>query len=152
MAEGDRILEVALSKEQQSEVIEKIKKVVNNGRYNIDWTYAPSNKKNRSFMEKYICGEDEYRNVINKLSTECFYEAERNNSPKARADAEAAKEIMYKFIIKDNFALRYPDDVEEEDIDVYIKITFPYGSDDSVIIVSFHESLRSLEEEFDNKV
>lgn len=152
MADDAQSLEVILSEEELDRVITGIKDIVNNGLYTRDWTYASNNPKNRSFIEKYICGEDEYRSVINKLSPAVFYEAEKNNSPRARRDANAAKEIMYKFITEEVFALRYPDEVEEEKINIYIKITFPGGSDDNIIIVSFHESLRDLEEELENKI
>ena len=59
---------------------------------------------------------------------------------------------MYKFIVKEIFVLRCPEDEDEKKISVYVKITFAYDCDESVIIVSFHESLRSLEEELENKM
>ena len=87
---------------------------MNNGVYTEDWTYAPGNEKNEIFRQIYICGEDEYKIVINKLSKENFYEAERNNSPRAKNDVRVAKEIMYKFILEETFAFRYPEEDDEK--------------------------------------
>lgn len=152
MADSNESLEIELSDSEKDRVIDKIKKIVNCGNYTEDWTYSVNNIKNQKFRETYICGEEEYKKVINKLSKENFYEAERNNSTKAKYDARLAKQIMYKFIVKEIFVLRCPEDEDEKKISVYVKITFAYDCDESVIIVSFHESLRSLEEELENKM
>lgn len=154
MCMGDELgtLEIQLSDSEKDSVISRFKEIVNNGAYTEDWTYAPGNEKNERFRQIYICGEEEYKTVINKLSKENFYEAERNNSPRAKSDLRVAKEIMYKFILEETFAFRYPEEEEEKKIFVYVKITFPYNCEDSLIIVSFHESLRSLEDELENKM
>ena len=152
MADSNESLEIELSDSEKDRIISKIKGIVNCGNYTEDWTYSVNNIKNQRFREIYICGEEEYKKVINKLSKENFYEAERNNSVKARHDSRLAKQVMYKFILEETFLFRCPEDEDEKKISVYVKITFAFDCDDSVIIVSFHESLRSLEEELENKM
>ena len=145
-------LKIIVSPEEQQRICGLIKKIVTERKYTVDWTYAAGNIKNQRFIEKYICREEEYRSVLSKLNPAVFLEAEKNNSKKARRNANAAKEIMYKFIVRESFILRDPINIEEEIIDVYVKITFPNGIEDSMIIVSFHESLRNLEDELENKL
>lgn len=138
-------IKVSLSDEELKKVIAKMQKIIKEGEYTEDWTYSSGNRKNKLFRETYICGEDEYRDVMLRLKPDCFYEAEKNNSPRAQRDPEAAKEIMYKFIIKETFHLR--DDEVTKELDLYIKFDFPAPEFGDVVIVSFHESERSLEEQ-----
>lgn len=152
MERNNDSLKIIVSPEEQQRVCDVIKTIVTDKEYTVDWTYAAGNIKNELFREKYLCGENEYRSVLSKLNPAVFLEAERNNSKKARRNADAAKEIMYKFIVHETFALVDPINVEDEDIDIYVKITFLNGVEDGLIIVSFHESLRSLEDELENKL
>jgi len=144
-------LEIELDEGEIKRVIEVIKDIVNNGVFSNDWTYSVNNQKNIDFLKTYICGEEKYREVLNKLDLNNFYEAEKNNSPRAKVDSKVAKEIMYKFILEESFVLRIQDERDDERINIYVKITFPYGLEDSLIIVSFHQSLRSLKEELEKK-
>lgn len=139
-------LTLSISENEISRVIKKAKEIVRTGTFTEDWTYSITNQKNVDFCEKYLCGEDEFRKVVLGLDKSSFYEAERNNSPKARRDDDAAKEIVYKFIPEETFYLREID-TEAKKINLYVKFTFPGGIEDSVIIISFHESERSLEEQ-----
>lgn len=135
-----------ITEDEVSRVIERAKEIVRTGTFTEDWTYSIKNQKNVNFRDTYLCGEDEYRKVMLDLDKSSFYEAERNNSPKARRDDDAAKEIVYKFIPEETFYLREID-AQAKKIHLYVKFTFPGGIEDSVIIISFHESERSLEEQ-----
>lgn len=141
---------VSLSSEELQHVLEQMKNIIKNGTFGQDWTYARNNSKNKIFRETYLCDENDYKNIMLRLDESSFYEAERNNSPKARRNAQAAQEIMYKFIPKEDFVLR--DEEDTKTIHLYIKFTFPVPNNGNVIIVSFHESERSLQEQrnFDN--
>ena len=145
-------LKIIVTLQEQQRICDLIKSIVTELKYTQDWTYAANNIKNESFREKYICGEDEYKSVLSKLNPAVFLEAEKNNSKKVKINADAAKEVMYKFIVREMFVLKYPEDIEEELVNIYVKVTFPGGIEESMIIVSFHESLRSLEDELENKI
>lgn len=144
---------ISLSSQELKNVLEQMKDIIKNGTFGQDWTYARNNYKNIDFRNTYMCDVDDYKNVMLRLNESSFYEAERNNSPKARRDERVAQEIMYKFIPKETFVLREPEDEEDtKTINLYIKFTFPVTNDGNVIIVSFHEAECSLEEqkEYDN--
>lgn len=146
-------LVIRLSSEELQNVLEQMKNIIENGTFGQDWTYSRNNYKNRIFRNTYLCSEEDYKNVMLRLNESSFYEAERNNSPKARRDEQAAQEIMYKFIPKETFVLINPADEEDtKTINLYIKFTFPVPNDGNVIIISFHEAERSLEEQrhYDN--
>ena len=144
---------IRLSSEELQNVLEQMKNIIKNGTFGQDWTYARNYYKNQIFRDTYLCSEDDYKNIMLRLNESSFYEAERNNSPRARRDEQAAQEIMYKFIPKETFGLVVPEDEEDtKTINLYIKFTFPVPNDENVIIISFHEAERSLEEQrnYDN--
>jgi hypothetical protein len=141
-------LSIDLSLEGLQNALDRMKNIIKNGRFGQDWTYARNNFKNRVFRSTYLCDENNYKNIMLKLDESNFYEAEKNNSPKARRDPQAAQEIMYKFILKEEFELIVPENEEcMKTINLYIKFTFPMPDDNNVIIISFHEAERSLEEQ-----
>ena len=126
-------LVVLLSNEEKKAVIDKLYRMVRNGRLGEDYTIA-NRDKNRQIRRDYNINDDKIKEVLLGLQLANLIKVEKSDNG-AHPD-----DIVFIFKKKVLLMPRWKENADYQDVNLYIKITWPKENDGAVMfIISFHE-------------
>lgn len=121
-----------MEKEHNTEnVIKRIKRTIQNGRFGTDYTIAKRDK-NENLKQDYNLNDKKIIQILMDLEPENFIKTEKSNNSRHPDD------IIFVFKKKVLLMPRWIENAEYCHVIIYIKITWPKGKD-SMFIISFHE-------------
>ncbi len=113
------------------DIVGRLHRSIDSGIYGLDYTII-ARDKNESFFRRYCITEDDRIGILKKLTIQNHDGWELSNDPVHPND------VMHFF----NYSLKlFPrgiEDADEENVDLYIKITWTKDNN-MLIVISFHD-------------
>lgn len=117
---------------EPADVVERLIRCVRDGKYGLDYTIYPT-EKNEKLRQKYIVNDKTIKEILLSLTVNEYLGWDYSDNKKY------AKEIVYFFHTKKYLIPRYKENANQENISLYIKITW-LRKTSYLIVLSIHEN------------
>ncbi len=113
-------------------IIERIRQTIRTGKFGKDYTIIPRDK-NLLLRETFIVDDEKIKTILLSLSVEDYVKSESSDNESFQND------IVHIFTKEVHLIRRYSAKIEAEKVNLYIKFTWSFSQNKTMIIISFHE-------------